>query len=65
MLLVLLQVKLILEAKEAVRTAVGTLIPVLAAVCDEVGALAEGFSTYPTHMRLLTWRTNNARPFQF
>lgn len=57
MLLVLLQVKLVLEAKEAASTAVGALIPVLAAVCDEVGALAEGFPTYLAHMRLLTYST--------
>lgn len=43
-----------LEAKEAARTAVGALVPVLAAVCDEVGALAEGFATYLTHVGLLT-----------
>lgn len=54
MLLVLLQVKLALEAREAARTAVGPLILVLAAVRDEVGALAEGFPTDLTHVRLLT-----------
>lgn len=64
MLLVLLQVKLVLEAKEAASTAVGALIPVLAAVCDEVGALAEGFPTYLTHMRLLTYSTQTMQdPF--
>lgn len=60
---VLLQVNFVLEAVEAARTVVGPLVPVLPTVGDEVGALAEGFSTYVTHVRLLPWHTNSARPF--
>lgn len=50
---VLLQVNFVLEAVEAARTVVGPLVPVLPTVGDEVGALAEGFSAYVTHVRLL------------
>lgn len=62
MLQVLLQVNFVLEAVEAARTVVGPLVPVLPTVGDEVGALAEGFSAYVTHVRLLPWHTNTARP---
>lgn len=59
-LLVLPQVHFVLEAVEAARTAVGSVVPVFTAVGDEVGALAECLPTYLTHMRLLPWQTNTA-----
>lgn len=52
-LLVLPQVHFVLEAVKAARTAVGPLVPVFTAVGDEVGALAECFPTYVTHVGLL------------
>lgn len=53
-LLVLPQVHFVLEAVEAVRAAIRPVVPVFTAVGYEVGALAECFSTYLTHMRLLS-----------
>lgn len=47
-----------LEAVKALWAAVGPVIPVLSAVGDEVGALAECFATYLTHVGLLPWQTN-------
>lgn len=60
-LLVLPQVHFVLEAVEAARAAVGAVVPVFAAVGDEVGALAERLPTYLTHMGLLSWHTNTAQ----
>lgn len=57
-LLVLPKLVSVLETVEAARTPVRPLVPVLAAVRDEVGALAERSSTYVTHVRLLPWSTN-------
>lgn len=53
LLLVLPQVHFMLEAVKASWAAVGPVIPVLSAVGDEVGALAECFATYLTHVGLL------------
>lgn len=53
-LLVLPQVQLVLEPVEASRAVVGPVVPVFAAVGDEVGALAECLATYLAHMGLLT-----------
>lgn len=60
-LLMLPQVHFVLEAVEAVRTAVGPVVPVFTAVGDEVGALAERLPTYLTHMGLLPCHTNTAQ----
>ena len=60
-LLVLPQVHFVLEAVETVRTAVGPVVLVFAAVGDEVGALAECLPTYLAHMGLLPWHTNTAQ----
>lgn len=54
LLLVLPQVHFVLEAVKASWAAVGPVIPVLSAVGDEVGALAESFTAHLTHMRFLT-----------
>lgn len=43
-----------LEAKVASGAVVGPLPDVFAAVCDEVGALAERFATHMADVRLLT-----------
>lgn len=53
LLLVLPEVHFLLKAEGAARTGVGPVAPVFAAVGDEVGALAEGLSTYLTHVGLL------------
>lgn len=60
MLLVLLQVHCVLEAVEAVGAAMGPVVLVPAGVGEEVGALAERFPAYLTHVRLLSWCTNAA-----
>lgn len=52
-LLVLPQVHFLLEAVVAESAAVGPVVSVLSAVCDEVGALAECFAAYLANMRLL------------
>lgn len=52
-----------LEAEAAVRAVVGPLPAVLATVCDEVGALAEGLATHTAYMGLFTWRRRNNSVF--
>lgn len=59
-LLVLPQVHLLLEAVEAAGAAVGPVVPVFAAVGDEVGALAECLPTDHTHVGLLSWNIDSA-----
>uniref|UniRef100_A0A674NV82 Lysozyme g n=1 Tax=Takifugu rubripes TaxID=31033 RepID=A0A674NV82_TAKRU len=52
------------ESVEAARTPVSAVVPVLTAVGDEVGALAERSPTHVTHVGLLPWCTINVIIFK-
>lgn len=60
-LLVALQIHPALEAELTARTVEGPVAAVFSAVGDEVGALAESFTTHLTHVWFLTYKRGPGR----